>query len=47
MTPHSRPDHTERSTLAACVAHVAGASVSDVPLDRGAPPAWLAERAWC
>ena len=38
------PDHTERSTLAACIAHVAGASVSDVPLDGEEQRAWLAER---
>ena len=38
------PDHTERSTLAACIAHVAGASASDVPLDPTEQGAWLAER---
>jgi hypothetical protein len=38
------PDHTERSTLAACIAHVAGASMSDVPFDQGEQRAWLAER---
>ena len=38
------PDHTERSTLAACIAHVAGASASDVPLDPSEQGAWLAER---
>ena len=38
------PDHTERSTLAACIAHVAGTSASDVPLDRDEQHAWLAER---
>jgi hypothetical protein len=44
VTPLPSPDHTERSTLAACIAHVAGASVSDVPLDRDEQRAWLAER---
>jgi hypothetical protein len=43
MTPPSA-DHTERSTLAACIAHVAGASASDVPLDPNEQHAWLAER---
>jgi hypothetical protein len=43
VTPPS-PHHTERSTLAACIAHVAGASASDVPLDRDEQHAWLAER---
>lgn len=43
MTPPS-PDHTERSTLAVCIAHVAGASASDVPLDPEEQRAWLAER---
>jgi hypothetical protein len=38
------PDHTERSTLAACIAHVAGASASEVPLDPEEQRAWLAER---
>jgi hypothetical protein len=38
------PDHSERSTLAACIAHVAGASASDVPLDPDEQRAWLAER---
>ena len=33
MTPASHADHTERSTLAACIAHVAGASADEVPLD--------------
>ena len=37
-------DHTERSTLAACIAHIAGASASEVPCDRDAQHAWLAER---
>jgi hypothetical protein len=44
MTPRPSPLHTERSTLAACIAHVAGASASDVPVDRDAQHAWLAER---
>jgi hypothetical protein len=44
MTPSSRPDHTERSTLAACIAHVVGASASDVPLDPEEQRAWLSER---
>jgi len=43
VTPPS-PAHTERSTLAACIAHAAGASASDVPLDRDEQHAWLAER---
>ena len=42
--PTRSPDHTERSTLAACIAHVAGASASDVPLERDEQQAWLAER---
>jgi hypothetical protein len=37
-------DHTERSTLAACIGHVAGAPASDVPLDQDEQRAWLAER---
>ena len=37
-------EHTERSTLAACVAQVAGVAASDVPLDEGEQRAWLAER---
>jgi hypothetical protein len=44
MTPPSSPDHTERATLAACIAHVAGASASDVPLDPEQQRAWLGER---
>jgi hypothetical protein len=43
MTPPSA-DHTERSSLAACIAHVAGASASDVPLAPNEQHAWLAER---
>jgi hypothetical protein len=38
------PDHTERSTLAACIAHAAGAAASEVPLDEEDQRAWLAER---
>jgi hypothetical protein len=38
------PDHTERSTLAACIAQIAGASASDVPLDPSEQHAWLGER---
>jgi hypothetical protein len=45
LTPPADPDHSERSTLAACIAHVAGASASDVPLDPEEQRAWLAERA--
>ena len=44
MTPPSDPHHTERSTFAACIAHVAGASASDVPLDPEEQRAWLGER---
>jgi hypothetical protein len=44
MTPTRSRDHTERSTLAACIAQVVGASASDVPLDREEQRAWLAER---
>jgi hypothetical protein len=44
MTQSHSPDHTERSTLAACIAHVAGASPSEVPLDPEQQRAWLAER---
>jgi hypothetical protein len=36
--------HTERSTLAACVAHIAGAAAGDVPLDPEEQRAWLSER---
>jgi hypothetical protein len=38
------PGHTERSALAACIAHVAGAAAGDVPLDPEEQRAWLAER---
>jgi hypothetical protein len=44
VTPSRSPQHTERSTLAACIAHVAGAPAADVPLDRDEQRAWLAER---
>ena len=44
MTPPHNPHHTERSTLAACIAHVAGVPASDVPLDRDEQRAWRAER---
>ena len=44
MTPPPSPGHSEHSTLAACIAHVAGASASDVPLDQDEQRAWLAER---
>jgi hypothetical protein len=37
-------DHSEHSTLAACIAQIAGASASDVPLDEEGQRAWLAER---
>jgi len=36
--------HTERSTLAACVAQVLGAAAADVPLQDAELRAWLAER---
>jgi MOSC domain-containing protein len=38
------PRHTERSTLAACIAQIAGAAASDVPLDAEEQRAWLSER---
>lgn len=38
------PEHTERSTLAACLAHLLAPAVTDVPLDAGEQRAWLAER---
>jgi hypothetical protein len=44
VTPPRSPDHTERSSLAACIAHIAGASASEVPLDRDEQHGWLAER---
>jgi hypothetical protein len=36
--------HTERSTLAACIAQVVAAVAADVPLDEDELRAWLAER---
>jgi hypothetical protein len=36
--------HTERSTLAACLAQVVAVVATDVPLDPGEQHAWLAER---
>jgi MOSC domain-containing protein YiiM len=36
--------HTERSTLAACIAQVVAAPAFDVPLDADEQRAWLAER---
>lgn len=44
MTPAATPDHTERSTVAACIAHVTGAPAGEVPLDPEQQRAWLAER---
>ena len=44
MTQSRNPAHTERSTLAACIAHVAGAPAGEVPLDPEEQRAWLAER---
>jgi hypothetical protein len=38
------PEHTEPSTLAACLAQIAGAEAGEVPLDAGDQRAWLAER---
>src|SRR3954452_13322124 len=43
MTRSSTPAPTERSTLAACIAHVAGAPAGDVPLDPEEQRAWLGE----
>src|SRR5690348_1170017 len=39
-----RPNHTGRSTLAACIAQIAGAAAADVPLDREEQRGWLGER---
>jgi hypothetical protein len=39
-----RPEHTERSTFAACVAQIAGAAAGEVPLDDTEQRAWLSER---
>jgi hypothetical protein len=44
VTPAAEPEHGERSTLAACIAQIAGAAVSDVPLDAEERRAWLGER---
>ena len=38
------PEHTECSTLAACLAQLIGVAVTDVPLDADEQRAWLAER---
>jgi hypothetical protein len=38
------PEHTERSTLAACLAQIMGVAASDVPLDAEEQRAWLGER---
>jgi MOSC domain len=37
-------EHTERSTLAACVASIVGAAAADVPLDDDGLRAWLGTR---
>src|SRR4051812_10595485 len=37
-------DHAERSTLAACIAHLVGTSAGEVPLDPEEQRAWLSER---
>src|SRR3954465_1700188 len=37
-------DHTERSTLAACIAQIVGVAASDVPLEGEEQRAWLSER---
>jgi MOSC domain-containing protein YiiM len=39
------PEHTERSTFAACVATVVGVAATEVPLDAEELRAWLGERA--
>lgn len=44
MTAARSPDQSERSTLAGCIAHVAGASATEVPLDAEEQRAWLGER---
>jgi hypothetical protein len=44
MTQSRSHDHSERSTLAACIAQVAGAPANEVPLDPEEQRAWLAER---
>jgi hypothetical protein len=44
MNQSSEPAHTERSTLAACIAHIAGAPAGEVPLEPEEQRAWLGER---
>jgi hypothetical protein len=44
VTPAPAPRHTERSTLAACVAQITGAAAGDVPLDAEELRGWLSER---
>jgi hypothetical protein len=44
VTQSTSPDYTERATLAACIAQLAGAAAADVPLDEDEQRAWLAER---
>lgn len=44
MIPSPNAVHTEASTLAACIAHVAGAPAAEVPLGPDEQRAWLAER---
>lgn len=44
MTPSPGSDHAERSTMAACIAQIAGVAPGDVPLDPREQRAWLAER---
>lgn len=44
MSPSSEQAHTERSTLAACIAHITGAPAGEVPLEPEQQDAWLGER---
>src|SRR5947209_11197757 len=44
MNQFSEPVHTERSTLATCIAHIAGAPAGEVPLEPEEQRAWLGER---
>lgn len=47
MLPRMSPEgsqHTESSTVAACVAQIVGTAAADVPLDREELRLWLAER---
>jgi hypothetical protein len=44
VTQTGPADHTERSTLAACIAQIAGTAAGEVPLDQEEQRAWLAER---